>query len=104
MFTLSDLLQKYGIDNKKVHLIRHGNKDFSILETFQEKVEKLTEYTSWQKPGRFGNAEYLIVFGPTRGTTALFLGVWKILGVTENKNLKQEHKNSLKKYGFPEEI
>lgn len=102
MLTLFDLLKTYGIKPEKIRLVRHGNKEIDVLETFLEDIEKFTEYTAWQKDGKYGDAEYLAIFCPARGTTSLFLGLWKILGVTENKNLKQKHIDSLMKHGLPE--
>lgn len=102
MLTLFDLLKIYGINSEKVRLVRHANKEIDVLETFLEDTNKLTEYTAWQGAGKYKDAEYLAVFCPARGTTSLFLGVWKILGCTENKNLKPIHLELLKKYNLPE--
>lgn len=103
MLTFFDLLKIYGISETKIRLVRHGNKEIEILDTFLDDIEKLTEYTAWQKSGKYGDAEYLAVFCPSRGTTSLFLGIWKIFGVTENKDLKQKHLDLLIKYKLPVE-
>lgn len=85
--TFFDLLKTYGIESNKVRLVRHGNKEIDVFNTFLNDVDKFTEYTAWQKSGKYGDAEYLAIFCPARGTTSLFLGLWKIAGVTENKYL-----------------
>ena len=66
-------------------------------------TERFTEYTAWQNAGKYGDAEYLAIFCPARGTTSLFLGIWKISGLTENKKLKPEHLALLKHHNLPEE-
>jgi hypothetical protein len=101
MLTLFQLLKIYKIDPSHVRLVRHGNKEIDVLETFLNDIVKLTEYTAWQKVGKFGGAKYLVVFAPGRGTTSLFLGLWKLNGVIKNKDLKPKHLNLLKKYDLP---
>lgn len=100
--TFYDLLRTYGVKPSDVRLVRHSNKEISIFETFLHETEKFTEYTSWQKPGKYGKSKYLAVFCPARGTTSLFLGLWKIEGNTENKNLKPNHLALLRKHALPE--
>jgi hypothetical protein len=102
MLTLFDLLKINDVDPSKVRLVRHGNKEINVLETFRNDAEKFLEYMSWQRPGKFGNADYLAVFVPARGTTSLFVGLWKINGCTRNADLKPKHKAILKEYGLPE--
>lgn len=95
------LLVVYGIDPIQVRLVRHGNKEIDVFEVFHNDKERFTEYTAWQKPGKFGKAKYLAIFCPDRGTTSLFLGIWSIEGVTENDNLKPAHSELLSKYALP---
>jgi len=101
--TFHDLLRVSGLDPDTVRLVRHGNKEIKVLDTFLTNIEKLTEYTAWQHSGKYGDSEYLAIFCPARSTTSLFLGIWKIDGVLENKNLSQKHLNLLKFYSLPEE-
>jgi hypothetical protein len=101
--TFHDLLKAYGIESRKVRLVRHGNKEINVLEVFKQDKEKFTEYTAWQKAGKYGEAEYLAIFSPARGTTSLFLGMWSVAGVTENKELEQKHLYLLRKHLLPEE-
>jgi len=100
--TFYDLLKIYGVDPSDARLVRHGNKQINVLDTFIDNIEKFIEYTAWQKEGKFGNSKYLAVFCPARGTTALFLGLWEINGYTENKNLKPKHLALLQKYDLPD--
>jgi len=102
--TFHELLKVYEIDPSEVRLVRHGNKEFdvSVLDTFLNDTAKFTEYTSWQKSGKYSNAQYLAIFSPARSTTSLFLGIWSIDGKTENSELKPKHLKLLRKYNLPE--
>lgn len=102
ILTFHDLLKTYGIDPRTVRLVRHGNKEISVLDTFINDTVKFTEYTAWQKPRKYGDAKYLAIFCPARSTTSLFLGIWEIRGVTEKKDLEQKHLKLLKKHELPE--
>ena len=102
--TFHDLLKTFGIDPGKIRLVRHGNKELkNVLETFQNDKEKFLEYTAWQSPRKFRGAEFLAIFSPARGTTSLFLGIWKVNGVTETSDLKPRHLELLQKHKLPEE-
>jgi hypothetical protein len=102
MFSLYDLLRKCDIDPSETRLVRHGNREINVLETFLNEPEKFTEYTAWQKPGKYGLSKYLVVFAPARGTTSLFLGIWQVMGVTPITALKLKHLELLTKYKLPE--
>lgn len=102
MFTFFQLLKLYNIDPSDIRLVRHGNKEISVLDTFNRDIKKFSEYTAWQLPGKFGNAKYLAIFSPARSTTSLFLGLWQIKGITKNLDLKPEHLNLLRTYNLPE--
>ncbi|MES1997679.1 MAG: GIY-YIG nuclease family protein [Pseudomonadota bacterium] len=102
MLTFFDLLRTYNVDPSEVRLVRHGNREIDVLETFLNETLKFTEYTAWQKPGKFGDSKYLAIFAPARSTTSLFLGLWKINGVTQNIELKPPHLRLLKKHSLPE--
>lgn len=98
-----DLLNAYGIEPSKVRLVRHGNKEIDVLDVFHRDKGRFTEYTAWQKPGKYGDAEYLAIFSPARGTTSLFLGMWQVNGVTENRDLIPEHLAMLRTNSLPED-
>lgn len=102
MFSFFDLLKIYEVDPAEVRLVRHGNKEINVLNTFLNETCKFTEYTAWQKAGKYGDSKYLAIFSPARSTTSLFLGLWKVKGVTENIDLKPRHLGLLKKYSLPE--
>jgi hypothetical protein len=102
MLTFFDLLRTYNVDPKEVRLVRHGNKEIDVLETFLNETVKFTEYTAWQNPGRYGHSKYLAIFSPARSTTSLFLGLWKINGVTKNSDLTDRHLKLLQKFDLPE--
>ncbi len=102
ILSLHDLLKSYGIEPSKVRLVRHGNKEINVLDVFKNDKDRFAEYTSWQRSGKYGEAEFLAIFSPARGTTSLFLGVWKISGVTENRDLKTKHLKLLRKHTLPE--
>ncbi|MCD6292171.1 MAG: GIY-YIG nuclease family protein [Deltaproteobacteria bacterium] len=102
--TFFELIKIYNVEPSEVRLVRHGNKEFdvSVLDTFLNDTDKFTEYTSWQKKGKYGDSKYLAIFSPARSTTSLFLGIWTVDGITENSDLKQKHLNLLQKYDLPE--
>jgi len=102
MLTLHKLLTVYGINPEDTRILRHTDVEIPVFETFSADIDKLTEYTSWQPEGKYGSAKYLVVFCATRSTTALFLGIWKIDGVTFNKGLTEDHHRLLTKYNLPE--
>ncbi|MCW8127376.1 GIY-YIG nuclease family protein [Microbulbifer halophilus] len=101
MLTFFDLLRVYKIDPMEVRLVRHGNKEINVLETFFNDIEKLKEYTAWQKPGKYKDSKFLAIFAPGRSTTSIFLGLWKINGVTRNSDLAPKHLNLLEKHDLP---
>ena len=93
--TLYDIFRVKGINPAEVRLIRHGNKEIPIMETYYNNLAKLTEYTSWQKVGKFGQSKYLAIFAPSRGTTALFLGMWEIKGCVTQKDMNETERHRL---------
>jgi len=78
MITLHQILEHYGFTPSQVKLVRHGNAEIPILETYQSNIKKFEAYQSFQKPGKFAGASHIAVFAPTQGTTALFIGLWSI--------------------------
>lgn len=102
MLTFFNLLRVASIEPSEVRLVRHGNKEINVLETFLTSIPKLAEYTAWQKPGKYGDAKYIAVFCPGRGTASIFLGLWKINGCTPNSSLGKKHLSLLKEYSLPE--
>jgi hypothetical protein len=102
MITFFQLLEHYGIDPKGVKLVRHGNKEIPILETFRHNRKKLEAYQSFQKPGKFADASHVAVFAPSLGTSALLLGLWEIKATILTNDLTQKLHAVIDKYGFPE--
>jgi hypothetical protein len=84
VLTLFDLFEFYGLNPKKIKLVRHGKevKGLDILDWFrnEETRQKFEEYQCFQRPGKFSGAETIAAFAPTRGTSSLFLGLWDIKG------------------------
>ncbi len=102
MITVYRILEIYKIEPSKVKLVRHGNKEISIRETFIDNLPRLEAYQSFQKPGRFGDAESILVFAPYYKTTALLLGLWDIRGCTENLKFSEETLCELQKHNLPQ--
>lgn len=100
--TFHHLLKAYDLEPSTVRLVRHGNKEISVLDVFQSDLVRFTEYTAWQSAGKFGDARYIAIFSPARGTTALFLGIWEVSGFTPNSKLTPQHLELLKKHSLPE--
>ncbi|MCK9504418.1 MAG: GIY-YIG nuclease family protein [Porticoccaceae bacterium] len=102
MLTLYSLFEIYRLNPNVVRLVRHSNRELPVLSAFRESVDYFTEYTAWQGENKYKSDQYLAVFGPSRGTTAIFLGIWEIKGCTLNKDLTTNHLRLLKKYSLPE--
>jgi hypothetical protein len=100
--TIYDLFKTFGVSPNKARLVRHTNKEINVLDAFHNNKELFEEYTAWQKPDKFGDAELLAIFSPARGTTSMFLGIWKICGVTLNRELQPSHLELLQKNKLPE--
>jgi hypothetical protein len=100
--TIYDLFNAFGVSPDKVRLVRHGNKEINVLEVFHKAKDRFVEYTAWQRPDKFGDAELLVIFSPARGTTALFLGIWRVCGVTLNHELQPSHLDLLHENKLPE--
>ena len=88
MLTTHRIFEIYGLDPKKIRLVRHGNKEIQILETFRNNLSKLETYQSYQSPRKFENSKYIAVFAPYHKTTALFLGLWEIIGCKNHNEFK----------------
>jgi len=102
MITVYKIIEIYGVDPSKVKLVRHGNKEIPIRETFLNNLQRLEAYQSFQKPKNFGAAKAIAVFAPYYKTTALFLGLWDICGYTENSEFTEETLSVLRKHNLPE--
>jgi len=99
--TFHKILELYGIAPSKTKLVRHGNAEISILETFKKHPKKLETYQSFQSKKKFSDSAHLAVFAPTHGTSALFLGVWDIVGCTQNSDFGKKQRQLLKRYDLP---
>ena len=102
MITLHQILSYYGLNPTEVKLARHGNAELPILETYHNDIEKFEAYQGFQAPNRFDNATHIAVFAPAVGTTALFLGVWDIVGKKSNSDFTKEIHSIIDKYSFSE--
>lgn len=102
MITIHKILEMYGVEPSKVKLVRHGNKEIPIRETFLDNLARFEAYQSFQKPNKFGKAISLAVFAPYYKTTAIFLGLWDIEGYIENSKFSEETLLVLRKYDLPE--
>lgn len=103
MITLYRLLEIYGIDPTKIGLVRHGNKEMPILETFAKNLERLEAYQSFQGRGKFEDSQSIAVFAAYHKTTALFLGLWDIHGHTETSEFTDDTLSVLRDHNLPED-
>ena len=101
MLSFFRLLETYGVVPENIRLIRHGNKEISVLDIFRKDITRFTEYTAWQLPGKFKGAELLAIFAPGRGSTAIFLGLWRVRGCTKNSALRASDIRLLSKHKLP---
>lgn len=99
MISLFQILEMYGIDPNEVGLVRHGDKEIPIHETFKDNLPKLEAYQGFQQKGKFRGAKYIAVFAPYHKTTALFLGLWDVHDCSE---LTDESRAEIDRYGLPE--
>lgn len=102
MITLYKILEIYSVDPSKLKMLRHGNKEIPIRETFLDNLLRLEVYQSFQRPNKFGKAKAIAVFASYYKTTALFLGLWDIQGCTENSKFTKETLSELQKHNLPE--
>jgi len=102
MITLHQILSYYELNPIEVKLVRHGNAELPILETYQNDIDKFEAYQSFQAPGKFVDASHIAVFAPTAGTTALFLGLWDIKDKKISVDFTEDIHSIIDKYHFPE--
>ena len=103
MITTNKIFEIYGVDPARVKLVRHGNKEIPIYETFLSNIKRLEAYQSFQKPNKFGKSKTIAVFAPYYRTTGIFLGLWDIKGYTENSNFTEETLKVLREHNLPED-
>lgn len=103
MITIHRILDAYGIPFAGVRLVRHGNKEIPVLETFQTNRNRFEAYQSFQGPNKFGDAKHIAVFAPLPGNASLFLGLWDIVGCNANSELTEQHYALIDQFGFPQD-
>ena len=101
MLTLFRVLESYGVETDSIKLVRHGNKEIPILETFRHNRTRFEAYQSYQLPGRFDSAASIAVFAPYQNTTALFLGLWRIRDCIKNTSFSEENRNEIASFSLP---
>lgn len=72
----SDILNKVGLDPKRVKLIRHALSDKNFMECY--RAGKVFEYTCHQKAGFSNGYDYWVVFISGVGTLAELYAVYKV--------------------------
>lgn len=102
MITLFDLLKNYGIPTDSIRLVRHGNKELPVLDTFHLDRKRFEAYQAFQKPNRFADSKYICVFAPWHGTGALFLGLWTITSCTAHEAVSDKTWALVDTFGFPQ--
>ncbi len=103
MITIRNIFKIYNIDPETVKLVRHGNKEIPIRDTFLNNIDKFEAYQSFQRPNKFGKSSAIAVFAPYYKTTAIFLGLWKIRGSIHNSKFTKDILALLKKFELPED-
>ena len=98
--TFYNLLNLYDINPKDVKLVRHGNAEIDILDSFRNNRKYFEAYQSFQLFNKFGKAKHIAVFAPGRSTTAVFLGVYNIKTIIHNKDLTKKLHSIIDKYQF----
>jgi hypothetical protein len=103
VLTTYDILKKYGIAPTEVRLVRHGNKEIPILETFRTNRKRFEAYQGFQSPKKFGDSKHIAVFAPLDGRAALFLGLWDVVACKINGQLTDADLARIDEYGFPQD-
>lgn len=97
IFTISKLLSEAGLDiTKKIKLLRHkdSRKDQMIegkpvegnpYEWYIKDRQKFIDYQSEQSEDRFKDVDYIVSFIGEEGTTARMVGVYRVLGLDEER-------------------
>lgn len=103
MITIKKILEIYGVDSSKVKLVRHGNKEIPVRETFLSDIKRFEAYQRFQAPNKFGNSKSIAVFAPYYKTTGIFLGLWDIQGCLKTEDFTNEIIKELEKHNLPED-
>ena len=101
MLSLHQLFQINGLNPEEVKLVRHANKEIPIYETYKNDLSRFEEYQRFQIKNKFKNAKYIAVFAPGRGTSAIFLGIWEIVGSVLIKDYTDEMHFRIDDNNFP---
>jgi hypothetical protein len=103
VITIFRILETYKIPTNDLRLVRHGNKEIPVLETFRLNRKRFEAYQSFQLANKFGDAKRIAVFAPLPGNASLFLGLWEIAGVKANNELTDSHHALIDEFQFPQE-
>jgi hypothetical protein len=103
VITIFRILETYKIPTNEIRLVRHGNKEIPVLETFRTNRKRFEAYQSFQYPNKFGDAKHIAVFAPLPGNASLFIGLWNIEGVKTNDELAESHRALIDEFQFPQE-
>jgi hypothetical protein len=101
MITLNRIFEIYNLDPKRIKIVRHGDKEIPILDTWQKDRNKLEAYQSYQLPKKYQNADAIAVFAPHYKTTALFLGLWDIQGFIQTSDFTEKLTDELEEHNLP---
>ena len=97
ILTISKLLSEAGLDiTKKIKLVRHKDSRKEQLiegepvvgnpyEWYIKDRQKFINYQGEQSEDRFKDVDYIVSFIGEEGTTARMVGVYRILGLDEEK-------------------
>ncbi len=75
---LTDIIEKTGIDHDDIALIRHTKSDAFFAEVWKAGNRYFEEYQKIQPENYFHGKKYLFSFVGGQGTTARFVGVYKV--------------------------
>lgn len=96
--TLSSILKELGLDPETTKLVRHSYNDDIARECFEKGF--IDAYQSIQeKPVFHGRSHVLSFIGESKGTTAVFLGLYEVRGEYEGNHQARMPEG----YPYPEE-
>lgn len=86
---LTDIIEKTGLPKDEVAVIRHTASDEKANRTWRAGLEFFEEYQKIQPKDYFSKKEYIFSFINQQGTTARFIGLYKVESIIPVKQAQK---------------
>ena len=83
---LADIIEKTKIDRDNIALVRHTRSNEFFAEVWKEGIEFFEEYQKIQPENYFHGKNFIFSFIGEQGTTARFIGVYKVKSIIALKD------------------